>query len=220
MPPVGDAELFSSIRQSLYTAVVGDILDQMGHFDHFLPPQVRPLTPEMIVVGRATPVIVEDGHGTSENPFGKLLEALDSLKEGDVYITNGGASPYALWGELMSTRAKHLGVAGAVMNGYHRDTAGILALGFPTFSWGAWAKDLNFRGQVVDFNVPTRVGDVAVSPGDVVFADRDGVLIVPKQLAEEVFTAALEKVQSENLVREGLRKGMSAVEAFSKYGVI
>jgi 4-hydroxy-4-methyl-2-oxoglutarate aldolase len=220
MPLPPDAELFASIRKDLYTAVVGDVLDRMGNLDHFLPAQIRPIDPSMVVVGRAMPVVVEDGAGTPENPFGKLLEALDSLRENEVYITNGGRTPYSLWGELMSTRATHLKAAGAVMNGYHRDTNGILSLKFPTFSWGAYALDIGFRGRVVDWNQPIEIGGLAVRPGDIVFGDRDGVLIVRQELAEEAFTQALEKVHSENLVREGFRKGMPATEAFFKYGVM
>ena len=220
MPPPADIELFSSVRERLYTAVVGDILDQMGRLVHFLPAQIHPITPQMVVVGRARPVIIEDGPGTARDPFGKLLEALDSLREGDVYITDGGSTPYALWGELLSTRAIHLKAAGAVMNGYHRDTAGILATGFPAFSWGPWAKDIKYRGRVVDFNVPAVVGGVPVTPGDVIFGDRDGVLVVPQALAGEVFSRALVAVAGENLVRDGFRKGMAAVEAWEKFGVM
>jgi regulator of RNase E activity RraA len=163
---------------------------------------------------------VGDAPGTIEDRFGKLLEALDALGEDDVYITNGGQTPYSLWGELMSTRAQRLKAAGAVMNGYCRDEAGILELGFPTFCWGSYALDLSFRGKVLDYGVPTKVGDVPVAPGDVVFGDRDGVLVVPARLAEETFTRALEKVQGENLVREAFRQGMSAVDAFTKFGVM
>src|SRR6266542_245871 len=120
MPFSSDAELFATIRKDLYTAVIGDVLDQMGRRSCFLPPAIRPLRPEMIVAGRAAPVIVGDAPGTPEDRFGKLLEALDSLREGDVYITNGGRTPYSLWGELMSTRASRLKAAGAVLNGYCR----------------------------------------------------------------------------------------------------
>jgi regulator of RNase E activity RraA len=220
MQTPSDADLFAEARKHLYSAAIGDVLDRMGHLWHFLPAQIRPIDPSMVVVGRAMPVVVRDAPGTREDPFGRLLEALDSLRENHVYITDGGASPYALWGELLSTRATHLRAAGAVMNGHHRDTAGILAVGFPTFSWGAYAMDISFRGRVVDFNVPIAVGGIPVAPGDVVFGDRDGVLIVPQQLAAEVFRTALEKVQSENLVREGFRRGMPASEAFAKYGVM
>ena len=220
MPFASDAELFTTLRKDLYTAVVGDVLDQMGHRAHFLPPAIRPLRADMIVAGRAAPAIVGDAPGTPEDRFGKLLEALDSLRENDVYITNGGQTPYSLWGELMSTRAQRLKAAGCVLNGYCRDEAGILDLGFPTFCWGSYALDISFRGKVRAYGVPTQVGDVPVSPGDIVFGDRDGVLIVPATLAPEVFDRALEKVHGENQVREAFREGMTAVQAFAKFGVM
>src|SRR6266571_6920504 len=207
MPFASDAELFAAIRKNLYTAVVGDVLDAMGHRAHFLPPAIRPLRSDMVVVGRAAPVIVGDMPGTPDDRFGKLLDALDALREHDVSITNGGQTAYSLWGELMATRAQQLKAAGAVMNGYCRDEAGILELGFPTFCWGSYALDISFRGKVLAYGVPTKVGDVPVSPGDVVFGDRDGVLIVPAGLADEVFDRALQKALRENQVRDAFRRG-------------
>ena len=220
MPFANDAELFAAVRENLYTAVVGDVLDQMGHRVHFLPPQIRPLRSDMVVVGRAAPAIVRDEPGTEADRFGKLLEALDSLRENQVYITNGGETPYALWGELLAVRARHLKAAGAVMNGYCRDEAGILEVDFPTFCWGSYARDLSYRGKIVDYNVASRVGEVPVAPGDIVFGDRDGVLVVPAALAAEAIDLALAKVQGENQVRDAFREGMSAVEAFRKFGVM
>ena len=132
----------------------------------------------MIVAGRAAPAVVGDAPGTRQDRFGKLLEALDSLRENDVYITNGGQTPYSLWGELMSTRAQRLKAVGCVLNGYCRDEAGILDLGFPTFCWGSYALDISFRGKVLSYGAPTTVGDVPVSPGDIVFGDRDGVFVL------------------------------------------
>src|SRR2546425_8335649 len=214
MPFASDAGLFETIRKNLYTAVVGDVLDAMGHRVHFLPPAIRPLCPDMIVAGRAAPVIVGDAPGTPDDRFGKLLEALDSLREGDVYITNGGQTHYSLWGELMSTRAQRLKAAGVVLNGYCRDEAGILELNFPTFCWGSYALDISYRGKVMEYGVPTKVGDVSVSPGDVVFGDRDGVLIVPAGLAGEVFCRALGKGDGENKGRGAFPPGVSPRERF------
>ncbi|MGH9657495.1 MAG: RraA family protein [Bryobacteraceae bacterium] len=220
MPFSSDTELFAAVRDRLYTAVVGDVLDQLGHRTHFLPPRIRPLRPEMIVVGRAAPAIVRDEPGDASDRFGKLLHALDALRENEVYITAGGHTPYSLWGELMSTRAVRLGASGCVLNGYCRDEAGILAVGFPTFCWGSYALDISYRGKVVDYGVPTEIGGVAIAPGDVVFGDRDGVLVVPRDLASEAFELAFAKVESENRVREAFRQGMSAVEAFERFGVM
>jgi regulator of RNase E activity RraA len=209
--------MLEALRTRLYTAVVGDVLDKMGCRRHFLPPEIRPLSPEMVIAGRAMPVIVRDDESGGEVPFGKLLEALDALREDEVYITDGGRTPFSLWGELMSTRALHLKAAGAVMNGYCRDTAEILKLNFPTFSRGSYALDICFRGKVEDYRAPAVIGGVPVKPGDIVFGDRDGVMVIPAGIAEEAVSRALEKVESENQVREGFRTGMSAVEAFRRY---
>jgi regulator of RNase E activity RraA len=215
-----DEELFAMMRQKLFTAVVGDVMDKLGLLHQFLPPSIRPLRDDMVVLGRAMPVLEVDSVGPPVKPFGVMLEALDDLKAGEVYLAVGGSPNYALWGELMSTRAMRLGATGAVMTGYSRDTPGILALGFPTFSMGRYAQDQGPRGEVVDFRVPVRIGEVAIEPGDIVFGDVDGVLTIPKRAETEVLTRALEKAEKENLVRTAIENGMSTVEAFATFGVM
>ncbi len=221
-----DEELYGTVRRDLFTAVVGDVMDTMGLLRQFLPPQIKPLRDDMVVIGRAMTVLEADvfaeSHGTGSmfEPFGLMFRALDDLKAGEVYICAGASPRYALWGELMSTRAMKLGAAGAVVDGYHRDTRGILRLGFPTFSYGAYAQDQAPRGKVIDFRVPLEIGEVRVRPGDIVFGDRDGVCVIPRAAEEEVFRKALEKVQKENLVGQAIEDGMSAQEAFKKFGVM
>ena len=109
-----------------------------------------------------------------------MLDALDDLRTDEVYLCTGGSPRYALWGELMSVRALKCGAAGAVVDGYSRDTRGVLSLGFPLFSHGSYAQDQAPRGKVIDFRVPIQVGQVLVSPGDIVFGDADGVCVVPR----------------------------------------
>src|SRR3954454_1584678 len=105
-----DDELFSLMRQRLFTAVVGDVLDSAGFSAQFLPPQIRPLSDDMIVAGRAMPVIEEDiADGADTAPFGLMFQALDDLRRNEVYLATGAVNAYALWGELMSTRAMQLG---------------------------------------------------------------------------------------------------------------
>jgi regulator of RNase E activity RraA len=215
-----DASLFEVMKKELFSAVLGDVLDAMGRRDQFLPPQVRPLRPDMVVAGTAMPVVAAAGAAPGDSRFGRMLEALDALRPGEVYLADSGGAPWALWGELMSTRAQRLGAAGAVLNGYHRDTPGILDLSFPTFSHGCYAQDVQGRGYVADFRKPIRIGRVAVAPGDVVFGDVDGVVILPAGIAEEVIARALEKVRGENLVRRAFAEGMTAVEAFERYHVM
>jgi regulator of RNase E activity RraA len=224
-----DEELFDTLRRELFTAVVGDVMDTMGLLRQFLPPQIKPLRDDIVLTGRAMTVleadVFADSHGASatgsiSEPFGLMFRALDDLKAGEVYICGGASPEYALWGELMSTRAIKLGAAGAVVDGYHRDTRGILRLGFPTFSYGGYAQDQAPRGKVIDFRVPLEIGGIRVMPKDIVFGDLDGVCVIPRAAEEEVFRRALEKVQKENLVGRAIEGGMSAQEAFKKFGVM
>jgi regulator of RNase E activity RraA len=218
-----DEELFDTLRRELFTAVVGDVMDTMGLLHQFLPPQIKPLRDDMVVTGRAMTVLEADVPSDTDfvsEPFGLMFRALDDLKAEEVYVCTGGSPQYALWGELMSTRAINLGAAGAVVDGYHRDTSGILQLGFPTFSYGGYAQDQAPRGKVIDFRVPLEIGGVKFTPGDIVFGDRDGVCVIPRTAEEEVFRRALEKVQKENLVGRAIEEGMSAQEAFQKFGVM
>jgi regulator of RNase E activity RraA len=224
-----DHDLFSIAKRELFTALVGDILDKLGFLHQFLPQDIKPLNPEMVVIGRAMPVLemdcFEEIYEHSHNPlmakpFGLMFEALDDLNEGEVYICTGASFNYALWGGLMSTRAMTLKSAGAVVNGFTRDTKEILNLGFPTFSKGTYAQDQGPRGKVVDYRISIEWDKIRINPGDIIFGDRDGVLVVPRQLEEEAFIGALEKARGEKLVLEALQNGMSSVDAFNKYGIM
>ncbi len=224
-----DAELFALVRNELFTAVVGDILDLLGRTHQFLPPRIRPLRDDMVVVGRAMPVLEADDDGGEgpgranellNRPFGLMLRALDELRSHEVYVCTGASPDYALWGELMSTCAMNRGAAGAVVDGWSRDTRGILALGFPCFSHGRYAQDQRPRGKVMDFRCRIKMGAVEIRPGDVIFGDLDGVVVVPRELEEEVFSRAWEKAHGEKRVFEAIKGGMGAQEAWDKFGIL
>lgn len=224
-----DKELFSLMKTELFSAVIGDIMDKMGYLHQFLDPKIQPLSSNMVVVGRAMPVLEADCFEEVSNsgnnpilskPFGLMLEALDDLKQNEVYICTGSSPTYALWGELMSARALECGANGAVVDGYSRDTNGILQLGYPTFSYGRYAQDQGPRGKVIDFRIPIEMNGVWINPGDIVFGDIDGVCIVPQKIEKEVVEAALEKARGEKVVLKAIQSGMSASEAFSKYGIM
>ena len=182
----------------------------------------------MKVVGRAMPVleadIFDDNDGSRgaalAKPFGLMLEALDDLRPNEVYVATGGSFRYALWGELMSTRARYLRAAGAVLNGFVRDAAGIEALGFPTFSRGLYAQDQGPRGKVIDFRTVVEIEGVRIAPGDLIFGDREGVLVIPGEVEAEAVEAALAKASTENRVAIAIRGGLSAREAFDTFGVL
>ncbi len=223
-----DKEIFHLVKKELYTAVIGDIMDKMGYTHQFLPPHIQPLKENMFLIGRAMPVLEADcyeeiSHGKNQyltKPFGLMLEALDDLKDNEVYVCAGASPSYALWGELMSTRALALGAVGAVVNGYSRDTKGILDLHFPTFSYGRYAQDQAPRGKVIDYRIPIEIEGVRINPGDIIVGDLDGVCIVPREIEIEVINRALEKARGEKTVQKAIQNGMSAVEAFDKYGIM
>lgn len=215
-----DRELFKTVRERLFTAVLGDILDTQGYRRQFLPPTVRPLHPDMVLVGRAMPVLEADVFESGGDPFGLMFRALDDLRPLEVYVVTGGSQRYALWGELMTTAALARGAAGVVADGYIRDTRQVLQLGFPVFCHGSYAQDQRVRGKVIDFRVPVEIGGVRVEPGDLVMGDIDGVLVIPREVEQDVIRMALEKVSVENRVREALREGVSAEAAFRQFGVM
>ena len=228
MPPyANDDELFTLLKTKLFPAVVGDVLDKMGYLHQFLPADIEPLDDDMVLAGRAMPVLeadIYDAEGSNNplagKPFGLMLEALDSLKPGDIYIAAGGSLKYAMFGELMSTRAKILGANGALVNGYIRDTKGIKALGFPAFGRGRYAQDQGPRGQVIDYNVTVKIAGIRIEPGALLFGDCEGVLVIPKAVEEEAIANSLEKAAMENTVEDAIKRGMSTVEAFKTYGVM
>jgi regulator of RNase E activity RraA len=224
-----DEELFRMVRHELFTAVVGDIMDKMGYQKQFLPPQMKPLHDDMFLVGRAMTVLGADTVGEtnpdSDNPliakpFGLMLEALDDLKTNEIYVGTGWSPSYALWGELMTCRARALGAAGVVVNGYVRDKKGILEENFPVFSFGSYAQDQAPRGVVFDFRTPIEIKGVKIRDGDILVGDLDGVCVVPREIESEVFYKAIEKARGEKVVRKAIQGGLSAREAFEKFGIL
>jgi regulator of RNase E activity RraA len=224
-----DTGLFDIAKKELFTALVGDVLDKLGFLHQFVSPEIKPLRNDMVVIGRAMPVLEADVFSEvaedsrlplMKQPFGLMFEALDSLRPNEVYICAGASPRYALWGGLMSTRALKLKAAGAVMDGFSRDTPEILRLNFPTFSKGRYAQDQGPRGKVIDYRVPIEFNKVRVNPGDIVFGDQDGLLIIPREVEVDAFSGAIEKARGEKKVQKALEEGMSTVDAFNKFGIM
>jgi regulator of RNase E activity RraA len=224
-----DEELFKIVKKELFTALVGDILDQYGYYNQFVPPGIKPVATNMVTIGRAMPVVEADigeqivketRDDKIKQAFGLMFEALDDLKTDEVYICSGSTGSYALWGGLMSIRATKLHAAGAVLDGFIRDTNEIINLGFPTFSYGSYAADQGVRGKVIDYRVPIKFGGVVVDPGDIVYGDRDGTIIIPKKMERIVFEGAIEKSRGEKLVKKALENGMSCVNAYKRFGLM
>jgi regulator of RNase E activity RraA len=224
-----DDELFAIAQRELFTCVVGDVMDKMQLTHQYLPPAIRPLRDDMCLLGRAMPVLSGDvfeervegsANALSAKSFGLMLEALDDLRPNEIYVNTGSSPRNAMWGEMMSTRAIRLGARGVVVNGYVRDTRAILSMNFPTFSFGSYGQDSAPRYKVYDFRVPIEIGGVSIRTGDILFGDIDGVLVVPSDAVAEVFSMALEKARGEKTVKRDLESGVSAVEAFTRHGIM
>ena len=229
-----DEEMFALMKEKLYTPVVGDILDQMGYRHQFLPANIRPLISQvpaacflkdgnpgnrMKVAGYACTVLENDIFGEPEKPFGYMTEALDQLRPNEIYIATG-AHNSALWGELLTASAKARGAVGAVLDGYTRDTPMVLEQDFPVFCTGTWAQDSSVRTYVFKYRCDIEIGQVTVHDGDIVFGDVDGVLIIPREIMNEVIEKALDKASKEKTMRRAVEGGMPVTEAFAKFGVL
>lgn len=216
-----DAEMFRLVEEKLYTAVCCDIMDDFGYRNQAMRHNIRPIKEGMVVVGRAKTMLAADVYSVSADCYKHEIEALDSVRNGEVVVvsTNNSESS-GIWGELLTTATKARGGRGAVIDGMGRDIKKILALDFPVFMVGYRPLDSKGRLKVIDYDCPIVCGGVKVEPGDLIFGDLDGVIAIPKAHAQEIVAAALEKVAKESRMREELLAGSTLAEVYTKYGIL
>ncbi len=218
-----DNAMFDLMAEKLYVAVVSDILDSLGFRNQVLQPGIVPLErgARRPLVGRAATVLVGPQYEVVEQPYTNQIAAIDALQPGDVVVSAvGGLTDVAVWGELFSNAAMARGARGFLTDGCHRDTSMVLDLGFPVFSRGPRPVDISGRGTVISFGRPVQVAGVTVRPGDIVFAEIDGIAIVPGEVAEDSIERALAKVAIEDGARADLRAGMLLSEVWKKHRVL
>lgn len=214
-------EQYHSHAPLLYSAVIADVLDDLGYRDQALPPTILPLQPSWRLFGKVRTLGMKKVDRIPEHPYALEMKAIDNLRGGDVLVIHMGDSPpCSMWGELLSTAAKARGAVGVVMDGPTRDVEKILELGFVTFAAGTSPLDSKGRMDGVTWDEPVKIGRVFCRPGDFVFGDRDGVVVIPHDVAAAALSAALNKVSGENTVREELAAGRSVSEVFAKYGIL
>lgn len=216
-------QLLGEARKRLYAAVISDVLDSLGHMNGAMRPGIRPLDESLVLCGRARTALyhevyhVADGH----NPYELEIALIDDLDPGDIAILAcGGSQRIAPWGELLSTVATVRGALGCVTDGCVRDIKCIRAMAFPVFHGGIAPLDSRGRGEVAAIDVPVECGGARVAPGDFVFGDADGVVVVPAELAEETIGLALKKVDGEDRTREELARGDSLAQVFARHGIL
>ena len=207
--------------ERLYSAVLCDALDHLGYRRQGLGHQIRPLFPEARLVGTARTLSSIPRTDFAEKPYLKELEALDTIYQGDVIVfSTGGDLSAGVWGELLSTAASAKGARGAVIDGLTRDAARIREKRFPVFASGISPYDSYGRSEVVAYDIPIECGGVKVHPGDVVFGDYDGVVIIPQAALEAVLHTAELKASRERIVDAEFQRGRSVAEVFTEHGVL
>jgi 4-hydroxy-4-methyl-2-oxoglutarate aldolase len=209
------------IREHLYSAVVCDALDAMGLTHQSPRIALPPLTGVEHLVGRCKTTLWADMAHADPKPYELELRAVDACRPDDVLIcAAGGSMRSGIWGELLTTAARNGGCAGVVVDGAVRDVAKMRAMEFPVFARGTCIYDSLNRQRVVDIDVTVEIDGVRVNPGDLVIADVDGVVVVPREVEKQAIRRAWEKVHAENITRDAIKGGMKAVAAYEKYGVL
>ncbi len=212
---------FDEIATKLYTAVVADVLDDLGYRNQVMRYDIRPVYSEAKIVGRAATMLATNVDEILANPYELELALLDELRSGEVIVcTTHGSRRCSIWGELLSTHARARGGRGAIFDGLTRDVAGITAMRFPVFTTGCGAADSKGRAHVTAIRCPIEVGGVLVKDGDLVVADGDGSVAIPAAVENEAISRALQKVSGENKVRGILARGTSIRQVFAEYGIL
>lgn len=209
------------LRQTLYSAVVADALDAEGLTQQAPRVPLKPLTTDGVLLGRCKTTLWADMAHADPKPYELELAAVDGCQTDDVMIAAAaGSMRSGVWGELLTTAAKNGGCVGVIVDGAVRDLRRMREMKFPVFARGACLYDSKDRQRVIDIDVPVEIDSVRFSPGDLVVADEDGVVVVPRAVEDAVIRRAWDKVHAENEVRDAIRQGMKATEAFGKYGVL
>ena len=216
-----DKELFDTMEQKLYSSVISDVLDKLGYREQAMRADINPMWPGAVVAGRAHTCLSVDVYEVKADHYAMEIEAVDTLKPNDVLVAGTNRSTEtALWGELLSTASRARGARGAIVDGYVRDIVRIAEMQFPLFAAGTRPLDSMGRSIVLEYGRPVMCGDVMVNEGDIVFADIDGVIVIPRDIEQKAIELALEKASAEDTVREELLRGAMLGDVYKKYGVL
>jgi 4-hydroxy-4-methyl-2-oxoglutarate aldolase len=209
--------------EKLFSAVLSDALDAAGCMGQAMSPRIRPLDDSLRLCGRArTGQYREvDSVEAGINPYELEIAIVDDLKPGDVVVfACGGSDKIAPWGSLLSTATRARGAAGCITDGFVRDIIEIRSMQLPVFNAGIAPLDSKGRGHVVAIDVPVVCDGVTVAPGDLVFGDADGVVVVPQAIEAEVLRIAFDKINGEHNSMRELRQGSFLRDVYAKYGVL
>jgi 4-hydroxy-4-methyl-2-oxoglutarate aldolase len=217
-----EQDLLAYLEQHAYAAVFSDVMDEMGYRSQAVSPDalIRPLSDTFVSAGRAV-TLLNALDTNEEEPYDLVIKCIDSLAPGSLLVTTANVRvTTGIMGELTATALRVKKCRGAIVDGYTRDARKIIAMGYPTFAWGSSPIDTTGRVRVVDYNIPITIGGVEITPGDLVFADLDGIMVIPKKAEKDILDGVLHRISTENTVRRELAEGKPMSEVWSRYGVL
>jgi regulator of RNase E activity RraA len=205
----------------IYTAAITDVMDEMGLRRQTLPSAIQPLAGGMRAAGYAFTARGRPHSGSPrerDQTLKRFLAMLGAAPTDSVLVLAAHDNVAAHFGELSAEWFRVRKVRGAVIDGATRDTASIVRMGFPTFVRYRTPQDSVPRWRVADWGQPVTIGGVRVSLGDLVVGDLDGVVVIPRRVAHEVLGRCEKLVGTENRVRAAVRRGMTPLAAYQKFG--
>jgi regulator of RNase E activity RraA len=216
-----DRELFDFMQRELYVSVLSDVLDRLGYREQAMDATIRPIYKDAVVVGRAHTALSTDVYEMPSDAYSAEIAAIDSLQPNDVLVAaTNHSTRTCFWGELLSTTARARGARGAIIDGHVRDVRRIEQMQFPVFSTGLRPVDSAGRGLVVAHGTPIVCAGVIVNPGDIVFGDSDGLIVIPQAVEKEAIERAKEKVAGEDRARQDLERGDLLRDVYDRYGIL
>lgn len=209
------------LKKTLYSGILCDVLDQLGYRNQALSNAIFPLEEDTVLFGPAFTSIGTEVYSMPESPLTAQCKVVDQLGEGEIYVlVTRGSYNCAVFGELFATAVNGRKGAGVLLDAYARDLKALKEMHFPLYFRGTNPKTSKGRCEINECQIPVTVDGVTINPGDYIFADVDGVVIIPLEIAEKALEKALETIEKENRVRGMLTSGISLEQAYSEVGAI
>ncbi|MCE5248739.1 RraA family protein [bacterium] len=218
-----EIKMFEFMEQFFYAGALSDILDEMGYPECAVSPaaMIRPLFSEAVCAGRVRTLLNAPMKTGTSDPYKLAIELLDSLIPGEVAVASSDKPiETGIMGELSAAAMMKRGGRGVIVDGYTRDARKLINLKFPTFVRGISPIDSTDRSAVVEYDSPVIIGGRRVKPGQIVFADLDGMVFIPQVVEMDVIQEAAKRVKVENEIRSRLESGASMREMWDKYHVL
>lgn len=211
----------AEMKKKLYSGIICDVLDQMGYRNQALSNAITPLKDQTVIFGPAFTSIGTQVYSMPEDPLTAQCKIVDQLGEDEIYVlVTRGEYNCAVFGELFATAINGRKGAGVLLDGFARDIKALNEMDFPLFYRGKDPKTSKGRCEINEYQIPVELDGVIINPGDYIFGDIDGVAVIPKDIAEEVLSRALETIEKENQVRDRLKNGSSLQQAYEEIGAI